>query len=196
MKAILTFQGFRESRAKRTGTEDLYFEVIRKMASKDVVTMLPQPWTADVRQIAAQLARQGVDDASIVSYSHGQAAATAFAKEAYKIGVNVSLWLACDPVYRPTWVWRNWLGQFLSFRALLKRGKIKVPSNVMRVSWVRQELNLPCGHTLVATSRDTNVQHPLVLPYVHTEIDRAGRWFDLVHHELEAWIHPPTISRP
>ena len=45
MKAILTFQGFTESEHARSGTEDLFFEVIRKFACDDVTTYHPRTWS-------------------------------------------------------------------------------------------------------------------------------------------------------
>lgn len=189
MKAILTFQGFRESEDRRSGTEDLFFDVIRKFSDSDCTTYHPRNWTSDVRTLASQLSRQGIKHIAIVSYSHGQAAATAFARIAYDYGMTVHLWLACDPVYRPTWLPRwNWLQPF-AFRAMLAKGRIKVPRAVKRVVWVRQTISRPCGHDLVADSPYV-VQEPLTLPYSHTAIDHAPEWYALVRRELDAWINP------
>jgi hypothetical protein len=194
MKAIVSFQGFTESDASRTGMEDLYFSVIRKYAREDVTTYQPRTWTANVKALAYQLNRQGIRHAAMVSYSHGQAAACDFARCCYKLGVSVDLWLACDPVYRPAWLPRKNILQPFAFRALFKLAKISVPRNVRRVVSVRQEITRPQGHDLRANSPLTYVQKPLVLPYSHTCIDNAPEWFELVVAELTHWIHPPKAE--
>jgi len=187
MRAIVTFQGFTESSAKRTGTEDLYWDVIRSFSSAEITTDWPRRWTADVKELAALLARQRVESVAMVSYSHGQSAACQFAEHCYDLGIDVDLWLACDPVYRPAWLPRwNWM-QPLAFRALLKKGKIAIPHNIRRVAGVRQETDLPRGHTLVPATPLTTVEPFTVLPFGHTTIDNAGEWFSLVHKELKQW---------
>ena len=190
MKAILTFQGFTESESNRSGTEDLFFDVIRNFAGRDVTTYHPRTWTTNVRHLAEQLMRQNIRHVAIVSYSHGQAAATAFARLAYDYGLKVDLWLACDPVYRPTWAPRNLIGQLLSFRAIIGNPKIRVPHGVRRVASVQQTLTKPCGHQLFSNHPNTYIQKPLTLPYGHTGIDSAPEWFALVKSELRQWCQP------
>jgi len=194
MNAIVTFQGFTESDSSRTGTEDLFFRVIRCFSSPTVTTYHPRTWTTNVKHIAAQLSRQGIRNVVMVSYSHGQAAATDFAKACYEHGISVDLWLACDPVYRPAWLPRwNWL-QPAAIRALLRDSVIKVPHNVMRVVSVRQELTIPRGHTLRATSPRTYVEPAKVLSYSHTAIDQAPEWYVLAEKELANWVKPPKAQ--
>jgi hypothetical protein len=194
VKAIVSFQGFTESDAKRTGTEDLYFSVVRRFASEDITTYQPRTWTANVKALAYQLNRQGIRHAAMVSYSHGQAAACDFAHCCYKLGVSVDLWLACDPVYRPSWLPRKNIFQPLAFRALGKRAKISVPRNVRRVVSVRQEITRPQGHDLKVSGHNTYIQKPLVLPYGHTTIDHSPEWFNLVQSELSHWTKPPKAE--
>jgi hypothetical protein len=189
MKCVLTFQGFRESEDRRSGTEDLFFDVIRKFSDSDCTTYHPRNWNSDVKTLARQLSRQGIRQVALVSYSHGQAAAAAFARLAYDTGIKVPLWLACDPVYRPTWLPRWNILQPLAFKAMLATGSIHVPRNIKRVAWARQTSSRPCGHDLVADSPYV-VQEPLILPYSHTAIDHAPEWYSLVRRELDAWINP------
>lgn len=193
MRAILTFQGFRESEHARTGTEDAFFYVIRQFASSEITTYHPRDWTSDVKALANQLARQGIRNVAIISYSHGQAAATAFARVAYTLGISTDLWLACDPVYRPTFLPRwNWL-QPLAFRALLPNGSITVPRTIRRVAWVRQKIDLPRGHDLIAEDpTSTYIEEPIVIPLRHTLIDHAPRWIDLIREEITDWAFPPV----
>ena len=183
--AIVTFTGFTESDASRTGTEDLYFDVIRKYAGDNVTTYQPREWTTNVKHLAYQINRQGIRSVAIVSYSHGQAAACDFARECYKLGIEVKLWLACDPVYRPSWLWRkNWT-QPAAFRALFpKSAKITVPENIEKVMGVRQKVSIPSGHDL-KVSGSTKLIEFQFLPYSHVQIDGSPEWFELVKKELD-----------
>jgi hypothetical protein len=139
--------------------------------------------------------RPRVNHIAIVSYSHGQAAATAFARLAYSYGLRIDLWLACDPVYRPTWAPRNLLGQLLSFRALIGDPKIRVPQSIRRVVLTQQVLTKPSGHTLIADNPSiTKISKPIILPYSHTAIDSAPEWFEIVFGELKYWIKPPQAE--
>jgi hypothetical protein len=194
MMAIITFSGFRESEGDRSGTEDLYWEVVRHFAASDVTTYHPRAWTANVKNMVGQLSRRGIKRVAIISYSHGQAAATAFARLAYAHNISVDLWLACDPVHRPTWLPRWDIFQPLAFRAMLKNIRIKVPKGVRRVVYARQEVDRPCGHTLVPSTPLTYVQKPIVLPYGHTTIDESPEWHAMVQSELQHWIKPPKAD--
>jgi hypothetical protein len=191
MNAIVTFQGFTESARQRTGTEDLYFSTIRQFANATTTTYQPQPWTADVKTLAAQIARQGIRNVAVVTYSHGQAACVDFSKHLYRYGVSTDLWLACDPVYRPQWLPRWNLWQPLAFRALFKSARIRVPQNIRRVVGVRQDISWPAGHDLSPASPATVIDDFVKLPYSHTAIDHAPEWFRLVKTELEEWTNPP-----
>lgn len=192
MRAILLFTGFRESDSDRSGFEDGYFRHVRTLANKEITTYHPQDWTANVKHIADQLRRQGVRSVAVLSYSHGQAATTAFARYAYEIGLDVDLWLACDPVYRPTWLPRSNFTQPLAFRAMLKKGRIKVPKGIRRAVYIRQERDRPCGHDLVAASPNQTVELAGVYhTYGHSEIDESPEWWNIVKDELERWVNPP-----
>jgi hypothetical protein len=193
MKAIVCFQGFTESEDHRTGTEDLYFNVIRKFADEFVTTYQPRTWTCDVQALAYQINRQGIRHVAVVSYSHGQAATRDFARECYDLGIRIDLWLACDPVYRPSWLPRWDFLQPFSFRAMgvHDSATIIVPSNIRRVCGVRQEVNRPQVHKLEAKGGNTRINRFTVLPYGHCEIDEAPEWFHMVESELRHWIKPP-----
>lgn len=196
MKAIVTAQGFQESNRRRSGTEDGYFQITRNYLGPLVIGGLPIEWTADVKSLARQLARQGVKEIACVSYSHGQAAIVDFAKEVAKIndewgsGITIPLWLACDPVLRADWLpRRKWL-QIFSIRSMFQRGSIKVPRIIERVAWVRQNLTRPNGHELKRTSSQQEILKPLQLSYSHTRIDSAPEWYELMDHELEQFAKP------
>jgi len=197
-QAIVTFMGFKNSDRNRCGFEDGYFEYVSHYAGGDTLTFAPRTWKTNVENLADQLRRQGVRRVAMLSYSHGQAAATSFARYAYEIGLNVDLWIACDPVYRPTWLPRWTVSQWLAWKALLKKGKIKVPRNIARTVYIRQEKDKPRGHTLVPTSSSQYVECKGILHSVgHTEIDESPEYWAMVDEELEAWTNPKkavTIS--
>lgn len=193
-ETIISFTGFKQTAKRRSGFEDGYFTHISPIGkrSPSTLTFAPRTWKSDVKALAEQLRRQGVRRVAMLSYSHGQAAATAFARYAYEIGLEVDLWIACDPVYRPTWLPRWTLAQALAFKALLKKGRIKVPANIKRTVYIRQEKDKPRGHTLVATHPAQYVECKGILHSLgHTQIDEAPEYWQLVDAELEKWTHPP-----
>jgi hypothetical protein len=108
------------------------------------------------------------------------------------VGLDVDLWIACDPVYRPTWLPRLNAMQPLAIRALLKKGKIKVPKGVHRSVYIRQERDRPNGHDLVPTSPTQIVQLAGVFhSYGHSELDESAEFAQLVQEELNIWANPP-----
>jgi hypothetical protein len=194
MKAIYTTQGFNQSARYRTGTEDLYFaeDGIKSLSAPGIHTRPPVNWTHNVAHDIAQLARQGFTELALVSYSHGQAASQAAAAAAAAHNIPVTLWLACDPVYRPLWLPRKNILQPFAFRALLKNGNITVHPNIKEVRYVRQTLDRPNGHTLVPAKGSTTIVHPPeILPYPHNLIDDCAPWHQLCMHHLTQWANQP-----
>lgn len=184
--------GFKNSDRNRCGFEDGHFEHVAKFSNGETLTYEPRTWKTNVKILADQLRRQRIHRVAMLSYSHGQAAATAFARYSYSIGLDVDLWVACDPVYRPTWLPRATISQVLAFRAMCKTGRIKVPHNIKRTVYIRQEKDMPRGHTLVATHPDQHVECKGILhTYGHTEIDESDEFWDLVNQELKVWTKPP-----
>jgi pimeloyl-ACP methyl ester carboxylesterase len=189
--AIITFQGFTESEDAATGTEDLFFDVVRQFASPTVTTYHPRRWCSDVENLLDQLIRQRIHDVVLIGYSWGAGfACQKFAKLAPEWGIKVDLMLLCDPVYRPTWV-PAWLGANpLAIGALLRTSKIHIPPSVRRVAWVRQNISVPAGHDLKAESPiRTHILPAKILPYSHTTIDGSSEWFNLVRSELATLLH-------
>jgi pimeloyl-ACP methyl ester carboxylesterase len=186
VKAIVSFQGFTESDARPTGTEDLYFSVIRQFAGPYVTTYQPRRWNSDSTALAHQLVRQRIHDVIVVAYSWGAGyGAMKFAEVGRQFGIRIPLALLCDPVYRPTWM-PGWLpANPLNIYSLDRRSKINLPTAIRRVAGVRQDLTIPNGHEVVATDRAQIVQPLKKLPYSHTAIDECPEWYALVKSELE-----------
>jgi len=195
-QSIISFAGFKQTAKNRSGFEDGYFEHIAKYSNREILTFAPRTWKTGVKILADQLRRQGIQRVAMLSYSHGQAAATAFARYAFEIGLAVDLWIACDPVYRPTWLPRWTVSQIFAFKALKKKGKIKVPSNIKRTVYVRQTKNKPCGHTLVPTHPDQHVScEGIIHSLRHDQIDESDVYWNLVKSELEVWTNPPKATQ-
>lgn len=60
MRAIITFQGFTESEGSPTGTESLYWRVIRDFDVDDVTALTPRRWNSDIDSIVGMLIRQQI----------------------------------------------------------------------------------------------------------------------------------------
>ena len=193
MKAIITFQGFTEDADRPSGTENLFFHVIRKFAGPNVTTYHPKTWKCDLDKLVSQLIRQGVRDVAIVGYSWGGGyTAVKAAAMLAEWNIRVGLMLLCDPVYRPRWM-PAWMGANpLCFRSMLPGKKISIPSNVRRVAWVRQTMTRPAGHDLKAERPHlTHIEPATILPFSHVVIDEAPQWYETVNHELQAWKIAP-----
>ena len=186
MKAVVTFQGFTESDERPTGTEDLYFSVVRQFAGPYVTTYQPRRWNSDSKALAEQLVRQRIHDVIVLAYSWGAGyQCMKFAKIGRQYWIRIPLALHCDPVYRPTWM-PGWLpANPLNIYSIDRRSKIKLPPAIRRAVYVRQELSIPNGHQLVAEHPGQVAECRAVLPYGHTGIDECPEWFTIVRNELE-----------
>ena len=191
MKAVVVFQGFTESEHSATGTEDLYFKVIRQFSNENITTYQPRRWNTNLENLLDQLIRQRIHDVVVIGYSWGGGfTSQKFAEMAPDWGIRIPLMLLCDPVYRPRWM-PAWMGANpLCIGSLTRSAKIKVPESVRRVCWVRQKCSIPAGHDLVAENPGTRIEAGRVLEYSHTSIDSAPQWFSMVRNELEFELRP------
>jgi hypothetical protein len=184
MKAILMFSGFQESEASQSGFERGFFNVVRKFASDEVTVYHPRTWKTNVTNLLRQLYENGIAEVAIISYSHGQSPAMEFGRLSPRYGMT-SIWLACDPIYRPTWLPRSTWAQIFAFRAVIGNPVIKVPASVKEVWSVRQTVQKPCGHELVAADPAATKIHPaIVVNYGHTRIDESPAFWHLVRTRL------------
>ena len=190
--AVIQYQGHLQSGASQSGTEDLHFQITRKFANEHVTVLHPRRWNSDTEQLLDMLIRQQIHRVILIGYSWGAGfACMRFAKMAPDWGIRIPLALLCDPVYRPTWMPRWMPANPLNIYSLDRRTKIKVPSTIKRVAWVRQRLSIPCGHDLVTTSPHQTIEAPRELPYSHLTIDEAPEWFTMVRNELTFELAPP-----
>jgi len=101
----------------------------------------------------------------LYGYSWGGMSAVLLARQLQQRGIRVKRLTLADAVYRHWY----WLGQW---RALVPWSRIKIPSNVQEVSWMRQTMGWPCGHNLVAVDpQQTMIHGPLIGSVNHYYMD-------------------------
>lgn len=188
-KAIIMFSGFQESEENKSGFEAGFFTTIRQFANGDVTVYHPRTWKTNVKNLLRQLYENGISQVAIISYSHGQAAAIDFAKLAPHYGVTIHLYLACDPIYRPTWAPRKTWAQIFSVRSVIGNPKIKVPPTIKQVYSVIQNISKPSGHHFIAIDpNETEVHIPVTIKLPHTRIDESPTWWSLVKLHLQSYV--------
>jgi hypothetical protein len=194
-RAIIMFGGFQESEARQSGFERGFFAVVRQFAGPETTVYHPRTWKTNTSNLLRQLYENGITTVAILSYSHGQAAAMDFARQAPKYGVTIELYMANDPVYRPTWSPRSTWAQVFSIRSIIGNPTIKVPPSVRHVYSVIQTLTLPNGHRFVAEDpSSTTIHAPIEIKLPHTRIDESPDWWSLVENQLNYFV-PWTTKR-
>lgn len=189
-KAIIMFSGFQESEKRQSGFEKGFFSTTRPFANDEVTVYHPRTWKTNVKNLLRQLYENGISEVAVICYSHGQAAAMDFARLAPKYGVTVRLLLACDPVFRPTWLPREWWWQIFSWRAIIGNPRIKVPPSIKEVYYVYQTIDSPNGDEMVAEDPSETVIHtPVEIRLPHTRIDESPDWWDLVKVQLDVFVN-------
>lgn len=187
MRAILPFMGFTETGSRACGMEDLWFHVLRPLASGSVTIYHPQEWSKNVHGILAQMRRLGIAEVMVIGYSWGGGAgAMNFARAARQYGIHIPVVCLCDPVYRsrflPSWLPLNPL-------SMTRIPRISVPMAVDQVWWVRQKMNRPAGHHLVAENPSITTIHPgEFLEVRHEHIDEHPQWIDLVMRQSRVFV--------
>jgi hypothetical protein len=188
-KAIIMFSGFQESEENKSGFEAGFFTTVRPFANGEVTVYHPRTWKTNVRNLLRQLYENGISEVAIVAYSHGQAAAMAFARLAPKYGVTVRKLLGCDLVFRPTWLPRWTIAQIFSWRAVIGHPKIKVPPAIKEVHYVYQDIDTPNGDPLIAEDPNETIVHtPVKIKLPHTRIDESPVWWGIVKAQLEQFV--------
>lgn len=185
---ILPITGFRQSVARPTGLERLW-SALRQFSAPDCVVSTPLPWNADMRGLAAFVARNtnGPARVLLVAYSWGAGVgAINFACEAWRIGVEIPLAVLCDPVYRspllPTWMPINPL-------SLTSAPRIEVPPSVAEVRWLRQQQDSPRGHDLVAElPAETKIRPPVWVNAKHGDIDESAEFHHIALAAAEEFV--------
>ena len=191
------FTGFQESERVGNGFERGFFEVVRKYSCPEVTTYHPRTWKTDVTPMLRQHYDNGITETAILCYSHGQAAAMAFARLAPEYGVTIPVLLACDPVPRAPFLPRATWAQPLSLLSILTHDEIKVPASLKSVRYVRQHMTFPRGADFVAECPDSTIIHePEIVHLPHTRIDESKAWWSMVMRSLEQFTYELPENLP
>lgn len=169
----ILISGFTQTLGRPNGTERLWLR-LRSLSSPE--TCVQQfVWDDDWQGHAERIWRLSEPLTCVYVYAYSWGAGWGFitlAQALEKRGMAIAHAVLCDPVYRsrvlPTWLPANPL-------SLLSAPKIKIPANVHEVTWLRQRVNRPAGHDLVASGKHTRL-HPA------KELAVGHQWMD-EHHE-------------
>lgn len=169
MRWIVPITGFTQSIAEPTGFDSLWHR-LRDFDVGSSVVLTPQEWKANFGHIAEFIFRhKGHTDPPVYVFAYSWGCGRGFvrlAKELKKRGITIDHAVLCDPVYH-SWS-RLW-------RAVLFSPAIKIPSNVKRVSWFRQEQSYPRATTLKAVG-NTLIEPPVTLNNDHAWMDDASEF--------------------
>lgn len=193
---ILFFSGFTESIAEPTGIERIW-SLLRRQSTAYNCIHTPLPWNTDCRDLARFIVRNSSMHASVmlVGYSWGGGVAcmdlarwlqrmNARLRHEGSLGcksqvqqVGVEMVCLADPVFRSR-ILPKWLP--LNIATLLCRWPVRVPGNVKRVAWVRQESDWPRATGLKAESEGTTIEPEHVVSERHGRVDDSGVFQQLV----------------
>lgn len=195
-KWIVPIMGFRESTAQPTGLEYIW-QALRPNLDASTYMVTPYEWDEDMRGLVDFIQRNSPNgsEAMVIAYSWGCGVGfTTFAREALRSGLRIKIAVLCDPVYRsrifPTWLPFN----PLSISRLI-RMPISIPASVERVEWVRQIVDYPRGHDLIAEDRTrTKIGGGSYVLARHRSIDNSEDFYRLAIREAIAFIHAGTTA--
>lgn len=190
-KWIVPIMGFRERTLHETGIERAW-KALRPLTSHDVFLVTPYEWDEDVTGLANFIRRNSdtLPEVMVIAYSWGCGQGFIdFAREAACLNLQISIAVLCDPVYRsrflPTWIPANPMSVLP-----ICRPTITVPCSVRRVAWVRQCVDIPSGHDLVAEDPQlTRIGLGKYLKVGHTRIDDSPEFQELAEMEATAFVH-------
>ncbi len=192
--AIIPIKGNAQTHFADDGMEHLHWHHLRLLARPDLTVYHPRTWKTNVRNLMLQLQRHDVQHVLFIGYSHGQSAIMQAARMAMApdCGIKSIRVVLCDPVWRsralPRWGW----AQALSVRSLMSHPRIRIPDNVHRVDWVRQQVDYPRAHELVAENpRRTYIAEPTIIPRSHSKIQWSDLWFELAISVAHEFANPP-----
>lgn len=201
-KWIVPIMGFRERTRSETGLERIW-KGLRPLASSSTVLVTPYEWNEDLGGLVNFILRNsqgGPVEVMVIAYSWGCGVGfLQLARGAARVGLPITVAVLCDPVYRspifPAWFPFNPLSVSRVFRPA-----IKVPASVERVEWVRQNLDIPQGHNLVAEDPDrTKIGLGRYVRSGHTRIDDSPEFRSLVDYWAHVFVYdldPKEIGAP
>jgi len=177
---LIAISGFTERLGDPNGTLSLWGK-LRSLAGPHASVQLLR-WCDDWSQIAEWIWRCRRDEAppqiAVFAYSWGAGwGAMRLARELAERGLAIEQMVLSDPVYRGPGVlgyafrWRSLIGSHWPVLGALAP-TIRVPANVRRVTWFRQEVSIPSGHALLADDAAQTEIEPARLAWRnHTKMD-------------------------
>lgn len=181
-RRIVCISGFLQPRHGRSGMARLWGQ-LRQMLGDHATEVTLHPWNEDWGRLA-ELIVDTADDPErlmldVVAYSWGVGhGAKTLAEKLLGEGVQIRHLVACDGVYRCSWL-PSWLQWRAIASPLLGEPVIRMPANVRRVSMVRQRDQLPMGHRIEGHNPGCQVNDYGFLPYPHVDIDGAAEFLNL-----------------
>lgn len=163
-----------------SGCVRLFEDLNARFASRTVRVEL-EAWKDDPETTAAFVDRLSSDldppKIVLIGYSWGAGyGCVRLAKALRTRGLQVDAAVLCDPVYHSRVLW--W--RALLARTLFRPVTITIPSNVAEVHWLRQHVDRPAGHDLVAQApKRTTIHDPQVLDVGHLAIDDTREFHSL-----------------
>lgn len=175
---VLFISGFTQSAKRHNGVFDLFEWALAERRRQNVqgARIEYRAWKSDWTAVAEYCQDLGIGRVVIIGYSWGVGwGARKLATRLDRRGIVVPHLLSCDGVYR---------GRFSRLRSLINSGplapKIVVPSNVRRVTWLRQGINKPQGHEIAAANEQrTKIELPTWVDLPHGEIDSSIEFEEL-----------------
>lgn len=158
-KRHICISGFLQDKSVKNGLDEIYLSLLKYSSPSTVVSMCS--WRDDWDAFAEFIFRTAPDDldVDVRVYSYSWGCGYGFirlANELRERGIRIKYAVLCDPVK---------YYKFLKTRLLLSKWgvlddpKIRVPDTVDEVWYIRQRLNWPYGHELIADDPDRTVIH-------------------------------------
>ena len=167
--------GFQQDESTMHGVQSLWLKMRRKLVGPNTFVCL-RSWDNEWDKLAQKilLASGTTATVTICGYSWGGASSVLFARELQARGIAVDEMVLCDPVYRSK---VKYLGWFRSMMNYVAAPKITIPANVRRVRWMRQKIDKPMGHDLVAEDTALTVIDDAVICQVDHHLMDEQPWF-------------------
>lgn len=168
--------GYTQDYGELTGTHRLWMKIRNRLAPLGWQVQL-HPWYERWSNVAeaVRISQNSVPpQVAVYGYSYGGGwGFTQLARQLQARGLYVDVACLCDAVYRSPW-----FPHVLSWRAMIGRPVIEVPTNVRRVRYLRQRTSRPFGHQLRALDEEFTVLEDagIVQGVAHTGMDDSKQW--------------------
>ena len=178
----ITISGFTQTESRMHGCQRLWLELM-DLASPQTCVIQP-PWDHNWEALASRIANTSANDVRIIVYGYSWGCGNGvvnLAKALKSRAMVINHAVLSDPVYYSqhfsSWPWWTGIGPLVRGIGVLRRGTIKLPSNIRRVDWFRQTNGLPYGCDLKAENPQTQkINEPTILDLPHEAMDDASEW--------------------